>query len=61
MSKKADHRQPAQPTTIPDHVVDQLESEWHRMRAAIETTPRKKPQKDEDCTPFVLPCGVIPS
>ncbi len=34
-------KQPAQQTTIPQHVVERLEDEWRQMRPVRETTPAK--------------------
>jgi hypothetical protein len=34
-------KQPAQQTTIPQHVVERMEDEWRQMRPVRETTPAK--------------------
>jgi hypothetical protein len=34
-------KQPAQQTTIPQHVVERMEDEWRQMRPVRETPPVK--------------------
>lgn len=34
-------KQPAQQTTIPQHVVERMENEWRDMRPVRETAPAK--------------------
>jgi hypothetical protein len=39
--RKTMQKQPAPQTTIPQHVVDRLESEWREMRPVREAAPAK--------------------